>query len=202
MSALSILRISPTRCKRTIFFLISKLGSLIQPGKYEPGRQLRRSIGLIASAAYCVFVEDASFGAPAVVEDFGTYNLSDVQSGDPSASGLPVLVAGDAVHVLSTHVVIGSVGTVFGFRWRADDCASQCRFKVVMNFPKPGIPRAGTERIFHDQLDEDTGNGDGFIFWRFRERDQIVPGDWSFEVWMGNRKIASEKFHVILPPTS
>jgi hypothetical protein len=106
--------------------------------------------------------------------------------------------------VQSTRTVIGQIGTTFGFRYRVEGepLGRPLPITIVMRFPAPGMVAAGISLPFAD--DEYTVvkrvGSDHFTTWTFEEKAQIVPGIWTFEIWHENKKLAEEKFVVILPP--
>jgi hypothetical protein len=73
---------------------------------------------------------------------------------------------------------------------------------IVIKFPAPGVAAKPASAAF---LDDDyvhvaASGSERFWTWTFDDRAQIVPGVWTLEIWHGKKKLAEQKFNVVLPP--
>ena len=105
-----------------------------------------------------------------------------------------------------TRTVVAQVGTEFGFRYLLIRIAENeaIPITIVMKFPPPGMSAPGESRRF--MRDDYTvvlpAGDDWYEGWWFSDRDYIVPGSWTFEIWCEGKKLAEQTFEVILPPIS
>jgi len=106
----------------------------------------------------------------------------------------------------STRTVVAQIGVQFGFRFRITGSpdGAPVPITIVMKFPEPGIAALNSTRRF---VDDDFSyvqamNSEDFYTFTFDRAEEMVPGLWTFEVWVGDRKFGEETFNVILPPIS
>ncbi len=108
--------------------------------------------------------------------------------------------------VQSTRTIMGRIGVQFGFRFRivGEPEGAPVPISITMKFPEPGIAAPGNPRRF---VNDDFSyvqalNSDDFYTWTFDRAEELVPGLWTFEVWVGDKKFAEQTFQVIVPPIS
>jgi uncharacterized protein DUF3859 len=106
----------------------------------------------------------------------------------------------------STRTVVAGIGVQFGFRFRiiGEPDGAPVPITITMKFPEPGITALDSPRRF---VDDDFSyvqavNSEDFYTFTFDRAEEMVPGLWTFEVWVGDRKFGEETFIVILPPIS
>lgn len=105
--------------------------------------------------------------------------------------------------VASTTRVEAKLGVHFGMRYRVVGRPNLATVKLisVTQYPAPGLknPKAGSVQARGEHPLFATIaqiNYRGYVF----EHDwELVPGAWTFELWDGNRKLASQTFHVVKP---
>lgn len=105
--------------------------------------------------------------------------------------------------IASTTRVEARLGVHFGMRYRVVGRPSLATVKLtsVTQYPAPGLknPKAGgvQTRGEHPLFATIAQiNYRGYVF----EHDwELVPGAWTFELWDGNRKLASQTFNVVKP---
>ncbi len=96
----------------------------------------------------------------------------------------------------------GQVGVKFGFRYvlRGPNSALPVRMTVVTRLPQRGgqlDPKTGQRRFRIDEQVLGRVGGETLSGYSFDEPWEIVPGDWLFEVWIGERKMAEQRFRVL-----
>jgi hypothetical protein len=138
------------------------------------------------------------------VYEFGTYSSADSVDIGLTRRGLDYGLVDRIELVQSTRTVVGHVGNSFGFRFRVGGrpLGAPIHLTLVMRFPPPGmVTKSGSAPFLDDDYRSIKVIGsDHFEIWTFEDKAQIVPGVWTFEIWNGNKKLAEEKFTVILPP--
>jgi len=105
--------------------------------------------------------------------------------------------------LVSTTRIEARIGVHFGMRYRVvgRPADASVRLTSVTHYPAPGLknPNAGKSLLRGEHpLFATIGqiNYRGYVF----ERDwELVPGAWIFELWDGNRKLASQTFEVVRP---
>jgi hypothetical protein len=95
------------------------------------------------------------------------------------------------------------VGVHFGMRYRVVGRPSNATIKLtsVTQYPVPGLKKPGSQAAQHRGEHSlfatiSAINYRGYVF----EHDwELVPGTWTFELWDGKRKLASQTFDVVKP---
>jgi hypothetical protein len=103
----------------------------------------------------------------------------------------------------STTTISASAGMRFGFRFRVIGRGNGLmKLKMVVRVPHPGMSNPKTGEITkieahsaYPKIGEVSYSG-----YTFDEDWEIVPGTWIFEVWEGNRKLASQNFNIVHNP--
>ena len=146
----------------------------------------------------------ADSGPTVKVLEHGTYSSSPGVTVGLTRQGLTHGAMDHIEQIESTRIVVGQLGNQFGFRYRLSgfpDGASVL-LRMKMKFPPPGMVAPGKSVPFLE--DEYTAlkaaGANSWTTWTFDDRSQIVPGIWVFEIWYGDKKLAEEKFTVVLPP--
>ena len=80
---------------------------------------------------------------------------------------------------------------------------SQVTVKHVYRFPAPGMPDTATggPRTTYEFIRKDNIGVPVLMGWSFEGAtpEQIVLGEWIFEVWTGNRKVVEKHLTVVSP---
>lgn len=105
--------------------------------------------------------------------------------------------------VAPTTRIEAKLGIHFGMRYRVVGRPSgvSVRLTSITHYPAPGLknPLAGSVQARGEHSLVATIaqlNYSGYVF----ERDwEVVPGKWTFELWEGDRKLASQAFDVVKP---
>jgi Domain of unknown function (DUF3859) len=71
--------------------------------------------------------------------------------------------------------------------------------RIIWRYPKPGIVNPATNRpkLTDDYMDSVIIGHKFQFFWELTRDWQIVPGEWSFEIWYGGRQLAKQKFTLV-----
>jgi hypothetical protein len=100
----------------------------------------------------------------------------------------------------TTDTVVGRVGEAVGVEWRVDGAPQGAPLQVewVIRVPDPGMrsPQGETTHIAKVPAGEIIGK-DFAEGYRFDNAWEIVPGVWTFELWYGDRKLASKSLTVV-----
>ncbi len=138
------------------------------------------------------------------IYQFGIYTSSPETQVGWTRQGRRKTVADSIDLVETTQTIVARIGVQFGFRYKMSGKpeSASVPVKIVMKFPPPGIFAAkGTVPFVLDEYawfgTLDDGN---FFTWPFDGRADLVPGIWTFEIWIKGKKQAEQKFNVILPP--
>lgn len=105
--------------------------------------------------------------------------------------------------VAATTKIEARIGVHFGMRYRLVGRPNNATAKLISitQYPAPGLrnPLIGKSQIRGEHslfATIGTINYRGYVF----EHDwELVPGIWTFEIWDGQRKLASQAFEVIRP---
>jgi len=112
-------------------------------------------------------------------------------------------ILSDTRLIYSTTSIEAKLGVHFGMRYRVVGRPNQATVKLtsVTQYPGGGLKKPGTETLQtrgEHALFATIGavNYRGYVF----EHDwELVPGAWTFELWDGKRKLASQTFNVVKP---
>ena len=93
------------------------------------------------------------------------------------------------------------VGVHFGLRYRVIGRPNNATVKLtsVTQYPVPGLKKPGTQTV-QDRGEHSLFATIGAINYRgyvFEHDWELVPGTWTFELWDGKRKLASQTFDVV-----
>jgi len=140
------------------------------------------------------------------VYEFGTYTSGpEIQIGF-TRQGLRQCVVDHIDLIQETDTIIASIGVEFGFRFRVigKTNGTPVRVTVVTRFPPPGVfaPDGSIPFLVDDESWAVNVGENSFLTWPFERRSDLVPGIWTFEIWIDGRKFAEQKFNIILPPVA
>ena len=152
-----------------------------------------------------VFCQAALAQNSAKIDWYGVYTNKDSKEiSDPtSPTGkrfitTPIRPASDSLDIPADDK------TRFGFSYTVNGReGGRVTVKHVYRFPPPGMPDAqsGSMRTGYERTRENNIGESVLIGWSFdgAPPERIVFGEWSMEVWQGNRIIAQRKFNVYKP---
>jgi hypothetical protein len=140
------------------------------------------------------------------VYEYGTYVTDQGVEEQPTRLGIERQRVTGAKHLETARTIIAQLGTQFGFRYRVVGTpnGAPVALRVVAKFPPPGVMGKNNPKpvFVDDYVDLAFVGREDFLTWTFEKRTDLVPGIWTFEIWSGDRKLAEEKFNIVLPPIS
>ncbi len=102
----------------------------------------------------------------------------------------------------ATTKIPGRLGVNFGITYKiVGRGTTSSRLKVIWLIPAPGIrnPNTGNTIVRDESFWNRTPGSTDHNTYVFENAWEIVPGDWTIELWDGNRKLASQRFTVRAP---
>jgi hypothetical protein len=138
------------------------------------------------------------------VQWFGVYTVSKSQEiKDPTSPtgsryvSTPVAPASNIAEIPGKQLRFGISYVLNGKR------GSQVTVKHVYRFPAPGMPdtQLGGPRTTYEFIRKDNIGEPVLMGWSFEgaSDEQIVLGEWIFEVWTNNRKVVEKHLTVVSP---
>ncbi|HZQ01606.1 MAG TPA: DUF3859 domain-containing protein [Reyranella sp.] len=131
--------------------------------------------------------------------DPGIYSVH-VTSSQPNANGIPANTSDSEQLEFRATKVPMQKGVHFGFRYHltgTPDGAVVPIRKVIL-FPPQGLTPPGkpTVRQIERTLDRKIGET-SYTDYSLDDPFELVPGQWTFQLWSGNRKLAEQSFTVV-----
>jgi|SRR5215475_1447825 len=152
----------------------------------------------ISSAASAQAIQRIEIADPGIYGAAGMMNTRK----EPGSTAGTVSVGTVPALVEATTTIPATVGVKFGFRFRAFGSAGGLvRLKYVTLVPQPGIrdPKTGMTKTRGEYLEPVMIGGMEFMGFRFDQSWEIALGTWTFELWDGDRKLASQSFDIVAP---
>ena len=102
-------------------------------------------------------------------------------------------------------VVVGNAAgknsVEFGFHYAVvgSPKGTKVSLREVVRFPEPGVVRDGKHVLWDELVDEKEIGSSDYTGWGFdgKTDPDVLPGDWTIELWYGNQKLASQIFTVV-----
>jgi hypothetical protein len=158
--------------------------------------------------AICLLLAAASSAAQAAtvkrveITEFGIYTSHTDKTLDApgAATGVTKLVS-DIDLIKSTTTVPARVGVNFGFRYRIVGEGKTVTIKKITHIPEPGIrnPATGNTVVTSVVNIERTIGDVHFTSYSLDQDFEVVPGTWTMEIWIDDRKWASQSFELVKP---
>jgi len=138
------------------------------------------------------------------VYEFGTYAaIGPTYQQPPSPQGIKIEGHESYIHLETTRTIVARVGARFGFRYRtigsgADDYAP---LRMVWTFPPPGLIGRDPHKPVRREVVElaSASTESSALIMSLELPSDLVAGTWTIEIWSKNRKLAEEKFEIIMP---
>jgi len=160
----------------------------------------------ILVAAFSLMLCGAAFAQnSAKIDWYGVYTSKDSQEiKDPTSPTGKRYVTTPIPPASNSLDIPADDTTRFGFSYTVNGRpGGRVTVKHVYRFPPPGMPDAATGafRTGYERTRENNIGESVLIGWSFdgAPPERIVYGEWSMEVWQGNRIIAQRKFNVYKP---
>jgi hypothetical protein len=138
------------------------------------------------------------------ITEFGIYQtkIEKKVAAPGTAAGLSNIVT-DIKHVKTTATIPARIGANFGFRFRiiGRPNGERVTIRKITLIPQPGIrnPKTGNTTVRNEYSFERKIGETAFTNYKFEESWEVAPGTWTFELWAGNRKLASKSFNLVKP---
>jgi hypothetical protein len=120
-----------------------------------------------------------------------------------SSNGIPYFLVHGARIVQAATRIPACMGTQFGFRYAVIGAPQGMPINIVdaFVFPQSGLHKPGVSSPIHDTrfMHSFTVGDRGGIWYEFDNSWELVPGEWTLELWDANRLLASRTFTVVRP---
>lgn len=159
---------------------------------------------ILAAVLSLLFIGAAFAQNAAKIDWFGVYTSKDSQEiKDPTSPTGKRYVTTPVPPASNSLDIPANDKTRFGFSYTVTGGGNRVTVKHVWRFPSPGMPdvNSGAYRTTYERTRENNVGESVLIGWSFdgAPAERIVYGEWSMEVWQGNRIIAQKKFNVYKP---
>jgi hypothetical protein len=136
--------------------------------------------------------------------EFGLYESK--RTGDKPDAGTPsgsTHIVAEVAFYEATNRVPARLGTRFGIRYRivGEPAGAQVPIRVVWRLPAPGLRNPTSGNVYRESV-SDFAVPIGQAWMRgygFDSNWELVPGDWTLELWSGARKLLTKTFTVYKP---
>jgi hypothetical protein len=173
-----------------------------------PPYSAREPEGLMRVALLCLFVSFATSNALAQAQkiqridilEYGLYT-ADEKECRRDALGVQRCERTNVRHAVTTLTVPAQHGVQFGTKFRAVGTPNGATVNVkrVWLFPPAGLnsPASKQPLLRLDRDESVTIGKDDFTSYIFDDPWELVPGTWTLEYWVGDRKLFSKSFTVV-----
>ncbi len=157
---------------------------------------------LILSILALCLTSTSAYAQAAQVErirfaEYGIYTVDREMQGR-DAHGINRAAASNVRHAVTLRTVPAQIGTTFGFRYEVmgGHQGAPVELRQVVIFPSPGLfPSSSSKPIKQDEFVLQTRIGEAsYASYTLEDAFELVPGDWVFEIWEGNHKLATQIF--------
>ena len=123
-----------------------------------------------------------------------THDDAQISTGHRYGATSATVVERTTVIKLKKGIVIGLTAII-----RGSPKGQRIPLRVVWRYPQPGMrnPDTGVAKL-DDQFETREKLGDEtFFYWQLGAEWALVPGEWTFELWDGNRMLAQQSFTLV-----
>lgn len=136
------------------------------------------------------------------IVDYGIYTV-DRESQGRNTEGIGLSTVTNVRHAVSTTTIPAQIGVTFGFRYKVfgPDTGETVELRKVTKFPPGGLrtPKGEvlheTERTLRNKIGETR-----FTSYALVDNFELVPGQWSIEIWQGSIRLAAQNFTLVKQP--
>jgi hypothetical protein len=136
------------------------------------------------------------------ITEYGIYT-ADVIQAQRDANGVLQSNVTNVRHAATTTTVPAQIGVQFGFRYRisGEPAGQPITIKKVTIYPEGGLkPPNSPMPLQTDETELARKIGEpAFTAYIFDDPWELVPGTWTIQLWMGERKLAEKAFTVVAP---
>lgn len=139
------------------------------------------------------------------VLDFGLYSATtNKQQAAPGSAAGTMNIVGNIAFYQHTDKVPARVGTRFGVKYAVvgSPDGAEVELQVVWRLPEPGLRNPKTGNVYretHQTMTRVIGDRDNVRGYSLDAEWELVPGNWTLELWSGDRKLASRTFTLYRP---
>jgi Domain of unknown function (DUF3859) len=161
-------------------------------------------MGFILSIIASLLTSSATYAQTPQVEgvrfaDYGIYTVDrEIQGRD--VLGINRAAASNVRHAATLRTIPAQIGTTFGFRYTVigRPHAAPIELRQVVIFPSPGLsPSSLSKPIMQDEFLLQTRVGEtSYASYTLEDAFELVAGNWIFEIWQGDRKLATQTFRL------
>jgi hypothetical protein len=135
------------------------------------------------------------------IVDAGIYTVATgEETADPNVPTGTIATPTTATLVEATTGIPGRRGLEFGFRYEivGAPAGAEVALDFVILYPPPGlIDPADPEPVLASRFTRPKQIGEAiYLGYGFEDNWEIVPGEWTFEIWYDGAKLAERRFTV------
>jgi hypothetical protein len=98
-----------------------------------------------------------------------------------------------------TQLVMGQLGTSFGFRYRIHGVPHGANVTIRTLHPRLTNPENGKSMTFGEREQPVSDGGERYTGYSFDATYEIAEGEWTFQILYEGRLIGEQKFKVVVP---
>lgn len=146
----------------------------------------------------------AAQGVRVEIRDQGVY-----EAVEQSRERVPSLATGDITYVENAQLVERTTtinarsGLRFGYTYQVDGAPpeTEIALRFVALFPQPGLrnPKTGKTMATEEVTAAKVVGEPHVDLYTFEHDWEFVPGVWTFQIWYEGRKLAEQRFTVVVP---
>lgn len=135
------------------------------------------------------------------IVDFGIYEIKASQPiYESNLLASQRSVGGTVQLIKSSSIINGSLGTVFGLRFKLTDKSKmgKSQIKIVTKYPFPGIkdPKTGVIHLQDEYMVPVVFGEIQTTYYRLSQKWEIASGTWVKEIWYEGVKVGEKQFSV------
>ena len=161
-------------------------------------------LSLLIAAKLCVAAQAQQIQS-IEIKDVGIYDVE--KRGTVDAPGVPIAhhrnIAGATKLIRRTNIIPATIGTNFGFRYSivGDPIGAPVSLRMAGQFPLGGGRDQTTGQILKgwEFVFPGTLGSESYYSYTLEQDWELIPGNWTLEIWQGNRKLAEQSFTVVKP---
>ena len=133
--------------------------------------------------------------------DYGLYKVSNESSiSDTNSPTGEVRSGGTFTLVEQSDTIPARLGSAFGFRFSIPKELQDIQLKYVYSFPEIRNPNTGRSYTNFATMGEAKGHGPSSgIFYNLTDPWELVPGKWTIQVFVDERKLLEKQFTLVSP---
>ena len=134
------------------------------------------------------------------VTEYGIYTSDNLRPDKPSEDGVKNTTITNVKLAARTHQVPLQKGVQFGFRFVIEGSPAKATVPVrtVIIYPGDGAHMPGSAEPMRSTTWNDNDPIGPELYYGYTLEDdwELIPGNWTLELWVGDKKLASQTFTV------